>query len=185
MKQTLLTFLFCTFILLGCGKEETKAHSDFIPNPDAADHVPTEEPEEMQITKTGFEVAKQLAISLLNIAAEQSSPPESRLFQSLSQALSTVHFDLPPPGQDLRQCVRDKAVLAFVMVADPKTIHVCARSLKGTNNKKLSQVLIHEASHTIGVHDECMATKIEISVMRVAAKGLAFRNGYMDRCGLR
>ncbi len=189
---TLFTWFTAFLFLFGCGSHSSdtatsvqeSAPSDLISTSNAADIVLADEPLEM-IQLNILEKAKEVALSILGTAAEQSAPPMDALFRSMIAALARVNFDTPPTGKDLRECKQNKAVLAFVMLQSPNTIHLCARSLRTTSAKKLAQVLIHETSHVVGVHDECQATQVEITAMRASKAGLAFKNGYMQRCGLR
>ncbi len=179
-------------VLWGCGKganepiptEGPSESSDLVPDAHAADPVKTTNIEQLRISKLGFDAAKALAVAILNTAASHSQPPESTLFQNLGIELAKVNYDIPAPGEDLRQCVKDKAVLAFVMTNSPETIHICSRALQNTSKNKMAQILIHEISHVAGVHNECMATKIEVTAMRMSGKDLAFKNGYMQACGI-
>jgi hypothetical protein len=133
---------------------------------------------------TSLESARASAEKYLHSALQKASDPRSQdLLAKMGNALRTARLDVPPDGHDLRTCIEESAVLAFVNLVSPHTIHICARA-RSASEKKLSQVLVHETAHVAGVHDECAATEIEVQVMRASGARLPFRNGYMKNCGI-
>ena len=90
----------------------------------------------------------------------------------------------PKPGHDFGGCKEN--ILAFVMFhgcVPEHNIYLCHRVLQSSVHA-VGQTISHESAHTTGFFNECDATKIEVATMRLSGRGLAFRNGYMDRCGL-
>lgn len=195
MKRNLQLLVIGTLVLFACGKNEEKlpiaetSASDFVQMEDADLEVDSAD-------SLGFEVqravgksiigaARSFAEDLLHRAAENvESTVTSQLFNTMQGALDHATIRVAKKGKSFKECVQDKAVLAFVMSNHPNTIHVCPRAA-AADPKSLAQVLIHETAHVVGIHDECKATATEVTAMRGSGANLAFKNGYMKRCGIR
>lgn len=123
--------------------------------------------------------------ALLQKAEEKTdSEAERSLFKRMENALTQSSLEVPKSGYDHKACLEDFSVLAFVNMLVPNKIFICRRTASASESR-LSQVLIHEAAHLVGVHDECDATRVEVAVMRAAKNRLPFKNGYMEDCGVR
>jgi hypothetical protein len=168
-------------LVAGCGGAPS---SDLLYSPGGTELIETNE---HHITRSGasIDAARKHAESLLHSAAHKTKDPQSReLFSAMETALGRAKIDVPPPGRDLRACTQDPATLAFVNSLDRGIIHVCARAASASESR-LGQVLIHETAHVVGINDECDATRVEVAVQRSSSGRLPFRNGYMERCGIR
>ena len=185
--------IFFALSLGGCAQEkietlpsrDPKNSIDLVDASNANEFVDSAESKLLKGRDVETETVRNLALTILNEASDRSSIPEATIYKTVSLALKYAAFKLPPPGKDLRQCLTEKNVLAFVMSSQLGTIHLCARALKGTSWKKLAQIFIHEATHVAGVRDECISTRIEVGAMRNSGRGLSFKNGYMQRCGVK
>jgi hypothetical protein len=181
-------FLFMAFFALNrCGISpltEEEAVPDFFNHPDATQVVDSQE----RFLRSGgnsIESARKHAEGILIESAKNAADSDTRgLFQTMATALGKATINTPPPGKDLKSCQQDSRVLAFVNLLQPGIINVCGRAASA-NESRLSQVLIHETAHVVGIHDECNATKVEVAVMRAANGRLPFRNGYMKKCGIK
>ncbi len=179
-------FIFGLVMLLlaGCGAHEDSPDSGVLRAADAAELVGTVG----KIVSRGggsIEKARKRAEAMLHSAAKKAADPETRgLFGAMETALGRAKIDVPPHGRELKACVQDPRTLAFVNMLDPGVIHVCGRA-SGADEKRLGQVLIHETAHVVGIEDECNATRVEVAVERGTGHRLPFRNGYMEKCGIR
>ena len=189
MNHKISIVLLLLSLGIGCGVEDKSIEvvpgtpRDFVTDKTATERLKATDGKE-DVDFSHLETARKLAIEILKLASSKSSGQAKEVFDSVAKALEHVHFDYPEPGHDLQQCARERDVLAFVITYDPSQIHFCRRALQPFGQKKLAQILIHETSHVIGVTDECEATRIEVAAMR-ATRGLAFKNGYWDRCRIR
>jgi hypothetical protein len=135
--------------------------------------------------------AREKALSILDRASIGTLDDKRHLvYEKMEYSLSRVKLNIPPEGEDLEHCVQTPeqkekgvGVLAFVNTRNRGVIHVCAVTSDMSNLKYVAQVLVHETAHTIGIDDECVATKTEVSAMRDSGVGLVFKNGYFEECG--
>jgi|CXWL01.1.fsa_nt_gi hypothetical protein len=120
--------------------------------------------------------------SILNTAREKSSGNWRSIFTNVQGRLNGTTVTWPNRGQDFKACRAN--TLAFVIRGINK-IHLCAGLAHGGQSANyLAQTLIHEGAHLAQFWNECEATKVEVNAMRVSGVGLAFRNGYMAKCGI-
>lgn len=193
-RRFILGLLLTLAFILSCGKEGTQptgspANSSPVPSTDLVQSndgmtiVKTEE--KIKSKPDSISTARREAEQLLHAAAQKTgNATERELFHKMQQSLKSAKINVPPAGHDLKTCVQESSVLAFVNLLSPNTIHICARAA-GADTRHLSQVLVHETAHVVGVHDECDATRIEVAVVRASHARLPFRNGYMQRCGIK
>lgn len=181
--------LFLIF-LFACGREEAGVPRNISVGTDGVNVEGGDESMEALVKPVSspagaIALARGNARKLMQAASQRTSSGEaSAIFRKMEAALGRAKIKTPKPGHDLKACIQDPMVLAFVMLKSPNTIHVCARAL-AADPKELAQVLTHETAHVVGVHDECGATQLEVAVMRLSGVDLSFRNGYMNRCGIR
>jgi len=114
-----------------------------------------------------------------------TSSKNRRIFKSVHTGLGRATIKFPRSGYDFKHCISNPRVLAFVMMNKRQNIHLCANTTNNTWSKFVGQVLIHETAHTMGISNECTATKIEVAAMRTSGEGIAFKNGYWAKCGIK
>lgn len=157
---------------------------DVINDPDAGTEVISHLPPRFTSHSTDETVTlwTRRADSILERARAKNDADWNPVFKGVRRALGRATIKWPRPGMDLRGC-KDR-VLAFVIPFVP-TIHLCAGAVYGVYGEKgMAQILIHESAHVARHFDECDATRIEVNAMRMADEGIAFRNGYWQRCGM-
>lgn len=104
------------------------------------------------------------------------------LVSDLRAKLLGASLFAPDPGMNFVNCGPN--TLAFTEIQqDAKSIWLCALSLEGSVDK-LEQTLVHEAGHLIGNEDECAASRIELTVMKLSGTPLQYENMYLKSCGL-
>ena len=128
----------------------------------------------------GIEKAKLI---LSQAYARTNSSEYEGIFSKAYSKLHSVTIKLPPSGYDFASCSEN------TMDYTPtygRTIYICRQIVDGAEYQveELAQILIHELAHTVGYSNECDASSIEVSAMRLSDTGLKFRNGYLKRCGI-
>lgn len=126
------------------------------------------------------------AHGLLIAARNNTSGTWTSIFTNVRNEFlgSTIHWT--EPGYDFKACTGN--MLAF-LIRGRADIYVCAGVLYGDLHrygepKPLGQIFIHQAAHLEGYWDECETSQVEIGAMRASGEGIAYRNGYLDRCGI-
>lgn len=120
------------------------------------------------------------AVTILRAAAIKAPKSLKTTFVQMANILNRADVRIPPAGYDFNRC--GETTLAYVVPRVSKTIFLCRLVLSGSSIE-ITQTLIHEAAHLVGYLNECHATAMEVAAMRLSGVGLAYRNGYMDRCG--
>jgi hypothetical protein len=112
-----------------------------------------------------------------------SSSPYASVYPRVYAGLRISDIKWPVTGYDFGGCT--PGTLAFV-VRGGTTIHLCSIVITSAAIQVmgLAQTLVHEAAHVAGFYNECDATKLEVSAMRLAAGGLAYVNDYVAQCGI-
>jgi hypothetical protein len=121
------------------------------------------------------------ASAILRVAAASSPKNLKAVFNTMAIILDTVPVLIAPDGREFTRC--GETTLAYVVPGLSRSIHLCKLVLAESHNS-IAQTLIHEAAHLAGYMNECDATILEVAAMKSSGVGLAYRNGYMDRCGL-
>jgi hypothetical protein len=122
-----------------------------------------------------------------SIKAAQKYLRYSSNFNKIPEITATANMiyharvDYPKEGKDFLFC--REGVLGYVYMGS-SVIQVCAIMLDSFDEKAIAQNIIHEAAHVAGYRNECVATAVEIMVMRDATGSLAYENDYMADCGL-
>jgi len=131
--------------------------------------------------------AKNMALEIYrSVYPRLSNADERELIATTHDSLKAADVVFPPEGKDFEPCARYRGVIAFVKGNYDGNIYMCSRPAHDELRpvKYLAQVLVHESFHTVGVHDECRTTELEVAVMRASSVGLVFRNGYWGPCGI-
>ncbi len=119
------------------------------------------------------------SVKVIDLALQRNSPLQEVLIQ-MRESFSDVRF--LPWGQDFPHCKKKEGVRAFV-TRGSGIIRLCDTLFTEDWDKhSLSQILLHEAAHVAGIHDECLATKYEVGALKLAKKKIAFENDYWKQC---
>ena len=158
---------------------------DVLTDPTSADEVRSAT---MQFDRQSMEFTSDVkggiskSHSILSSARTKSSGKWPGIFSNVQGKLGRTTVTWPSRGQNFKACGAN--VLAFVIRGVNK-IHLCAQVAHGNPSVNyMAQILIHESAHLALYWDECDATRVEVNAMRSSGAGLAFRNGYMTRCGI-
>ena len=137
--------------------------------------------------EAGRDVARMILYSAADKSVEMGLEESAEFFNEIAGILAYSPIVWPEPDiEEFDLCMEDSGILAFVVPDFSENIFLCGRlvSLPDLSLKALGQILIHESVHLAGYRDECAATLIEVRAMQRSGQGLAFRNGYMDKCGI-
>jgi len=114
------------------------------------------------------------AVSYLRQASEYTE------ISNTADAVYDARVNFPHEGYDYNKC--GGSTLAYAYPGG--NIYLCAVLLDNGDPDAIIQTIIHEGAHVAGYRNECTATKIEVVTMRTAGGGLAYRNDYMNPCGI-
>jgi hypothetical protein len=136
-------------------------------------------------TRDFIDNARAKGLKILSEAyAETNNSTWKVHFSRTYHKLKGVVIHWPNPGREYQNCTG--SILAF---SSPNTndIYVCRRVIDGDawQINEVAQTLIHQAAFTTGMCNLCDAAKIEVAAMRLSSLGaVAYRNGFLDRCGI-
>ncbi len=166
------------------------AHEDVLTDPTAADQVKSPgsagkelPPYDFQLGSRSEQIVESRALAS-TILTESAPRVTSKVFWKVLASLKAAPIEYPNEGYDFKGCT--DRILAFVLSiagVPQNRIYVCSRTMI-EESPFIAQVLIHEAAHLRGYSSECDATKVEVGAMRHSGRGLVFRNGYMEKCGI-
>lgn len=161
---------------------------DVFDDPSAADeiHLPPDDKWVLLDARAVITSGIQRCHGLLTAARSRTSGTWNSIFSNVQSEFSGSTIRWTEPGYDFKACSGN--TLAFV-IRGRDDIHVCSAVLYGnlrqfSEPKPLGQIFIHEAAHLEGYWDECEASRVEVNGMKASGEGIAFRNGYLDRCGI-
>lgn len=124
-----------------------------------------------------FCAARSFALDILDKAAlnaqTSGDAEKTQIFQTISQKVETASYHQGA----FYGCLQTANTFAF-NIRGTNDIYLCP--LFGREGIfAQAQILIHEASHVAGFHDECQATNIELGAMHRASLWPPFPNGYL------
>lgn len=125
---------------------------------------------------------KTLARQVLAEAYAQAATQNwQSIFSQNYSKLANVTVHWPNAGYDFTHC--GTYTIAFTTLYG-NDIYLCRRTIDESwfQLGELAQTLVHEGAHTIGYGNECDASRIEVSAMRLSSTGLKYRNGYLESC---
>ena len=155
---------------------------DVLDDPDAANEKISHLGASIKLNREGINEGIKMTIRVLYAARAKADSKWKGIFSGVQNSFLRSQIAWPKAGFDFNAC--DEGVLAFVIRGD-RTIHLCSALAYGFGSADyFAQVFVHESSHINGYFNECDATRIEVNAMRLAGHDLAFKNGYMERCGI-
>ncbi len=112
-------------------------------------------------TDTFIKQSRKTALDILERAISNPKGPSfvyKSYFRDVRDALSEAAILAPDESHSCGD-----AMAAYVRFSDPYKIHLCDLTVFGfvLSSNQFAEILIHEASHSIGVRDECDATLIQ------------------------
>ncbi|MBI3552584.1 MAG: hypothetical protein HY077_08690 [Elusimicrobia bacterium] len=124
------------------------------------------------------------ADSILDAAESNSAPYWAMIMHNTHEALLGASIVIPDYDSDFAACTTGTVGFVYMGTSD---IYLCNDTVYGpdsSNQNFVAQVLAHESAHVEGYDNECDASAVEMQAMNASGAGLAFRNWYMDQCGL-